>query len=290
MENNTTATQERKRQKPDWLKIQIPAGKDYIEVKNIVEEHKLHTICQSGKCPNMAECWGRGTATFMILGDICTRSCRFCAVKTGRPLTVDTAEPMRVAESIQLMKLKHCVITSVDRDDLEDGGSHIWAETIKAVKMLNPETTIEVLIPDFKGKEDCIQRVIDAQPHIISHNMETVRRLTREVRRNSNYDRSLSVLKQIADKGLRAKSGIMLGLGESQEEILETMDDLRTSGVLVMTIGQYLQPTKEHLEVKEFITPEQFKFYHETGIAKGFRFVESGALVRSSYHAEKHIL
>lgn len=289
METTLTATQERQR-KPEWLKIQVPAGQEYGEVKKIVEEHSLHTICQSGKCPNMGECWGRGTATFMILGDICTRSCRFCAVKTGRPTSVDTEEPMRVAESIRLMKLKHCVITSVDRDDLADGGSHIWAETIQAVKLLNPETTIEVLIPDFKGKEDCIQRVIDAKPHVISHNMETVRRLTREVRRNSNYDRSLAVLKQVAESGVRTKSGIMLGLGETEAEILETMDDLRGSGVLVMTIGQYLQPTKEHLEVQEFINPEKFAFYETTGLAKGFKYVESGALVRSSYHAEKHVL
>ncbi len=284
------ATQERKRQKPDWLKIQIPAGHEYNEVKQIVAEHKLHTICQSGKCPNMGECWGRGTATFMILGDICTRACRFCAVKTGRPEAVDTQEPMRVAESIKLMKLKHCVITSVDRDDLDDGGSHIWAETIKAVKLLNPETTIEVLIPDFKGKIENIQRVIAETPHVISHNVETVRRLTREVRRNSNYERSLSVLKVIADSGTRAKSGIMLGLGETESEVLETLDDLRQAGVLVVTIGQYLQPTKDHLEVQYFVTPEQFKFYETAGLAKGFRFVESGALVRSSYHAEKHVL
>jgi len=283
-------TQERKRQKPDWLKIQIPAGQEYSEVKQIVAEHKLHTICQSGKCPNMGECWGRGTATFMILGDICTRACRFCAVKTGKPDAVDTQEPVRVAESIKLMKLKHCVITSVDRDDLADGGSYIWAETIKAVKLLNPETTIEVLIPDFKGIVENIQRVIDEKPHVISHNVETVRRLTREVRRNSNYDRSLTVLKQIADSGTRAKSGVMLGLGETEAEVLETMDDLRTAGVLVMTIGQYLQPTKEHLEVQTFITPQQFKFYEESGLTKGFRFVESGGLVRSSYHAEKHVL
>lgn len=288
--NQETPKQERKRQKPDWLKIQIPVGQEYSEVKQIVAEHKLHTICQSGRCPNMGECWGRGTATFMILGDICTRACRFCAVKTGRPDAVDTQEPMRVAESIQLMKLKHCVITSVDRDDLSDGGSIIWAETIKAVKLLNPNTTIEVLIPDFKGNMENLQRVINEKPHVISHNVETVRRLTKEVRRNSNYDRSLEVLKQIAAQGIRAKSGIMLGLGETEAEVLETMDDLRLAGVLVMTIGQYLQPTKEHLEVQTFITPEQFNFYQEAGLEKGFRFVESGALVRSSYHAEKHIL
>jgi lipoic acid synthetase len=283
-----TNTEQRKRQKPDWLKIQIPGGGEYFEVKKTVEEHQLHTICQSGKCPNMAECWGRGTATFMILGDICTRACRFCAVKTGRPSAVDWQEPMRVAESIRLMKLKHCVITSVDRDDLKDGGSEVWAATIKAVKLLNPEITIEVLIPDFKGIAENIQRIVVEKPEVISHNMETVRRLTREVRRNANYDRSLGVLKLVASSGIRAKSGIMLGLGETEAEILETMDDLRNAGVQVMTIGQYLQPTKEHLEVQAFIRPEKFKLYEETGLSKGFRFVESGALVRSSYHAEKH--
>jgi lipoic acid synthetase len=283
-----TNLEPKQRQKPDWLKIKLPIGEEYFEVKKIVENHTLHTICQSGKCPNMAECWGRGTATFMILGDVCTRSCRFCAVKTGKPSEVDWQEPMRVAESIRLMKLKHCVITSVDRDDLKDGGSTIWAETIKAVKLLNPQTTIEVLIPDFKGNLENIGRVIAEKPQVISHNLETVRRLTRQVRRNSDYDRSLLVLKQIADSGTRAKSGIMLGLGETEDEVLATMDDLRANGVEVMTIGQYLQPTKEHLEVVEFITPAQFKFYEEVGLAKGFRFVESGALVRSSYHAEKH--
>lgn len=279
-----------KRQKPDWLKIKIPSGQEYKDVKKIVENHKLHTICQSGKCPNMAECWGRGTATFMILGDICTRACRFCSVKTGRPEQVDWEEPMNVAKSIQLMKLKHCVITSVDRDDLKDGGASVWAATIQAVKELNPDTTMEVLIPDFKGKEDCIQQVIDAQPNVISHNMETVRRLTRHVRRNSNYDRSLAVIGQIAQAGIRSKSGLMLGLGETEEEIIQTMDDLRSVGCEVMTIGQYLQPTKDHLKVEAFIKPATFKKYEQMGLEKGFRYVESGALVRSSYHAEKHVL
>ena len=283
------ATTQKKRQKPDWLKIKIPGGEGYNEVKNIVNDHKLHTICQSGKCPNIAECWGRGTATFMILGDICTRACRFCAVKTGRPDAVNWEEPMEVAKSIQLMRLKHCVITSVDRDDLKDGGSLVWEATIKAIKELNPETTMEVLIPDFKGKIENIQRVIDAQPHVISHNMETVRRLTREVRRNSNYDRSLSVIQQVSQAGIRSKSGIMLGLGETEAEVIETMDDLRANGCEVITIGQYLQPTKEHLEVQEFIKPSVFKKYEEIGLEKGFRYVESGALVRSSYHAEKHV-
>lgn len=280
---------QKKRQKPDWLKIKIPGGEGYNEVKNIVNDHKLHTICQSGKCPNMAECWGRGTATFMILGDICTRACRFCAVKTGRPEAVNWEEPMEVAKSIQLMRLKHCVITSVDRDDLADGGSLVWEATIKAIKELNPDTTMEVLIPDFKGNQENIQRIIEAQPNVISHNMETVRRLTRQVRRNSDYDRSLSVIRQVAQSGIRSKSGIMLGLGETEAEILETMDDLRSVGCEVITIGQYLQPTKEHLEVQEFIRPEMFKRLEEIGLEKGFRYVESGALVRSSYHAEKHV-
>ncbi len=290
MENTKNTQVQTKRQKPDWLKIQIPIGEEYIKVKETVNEHKLHTICQSGKCPNMGECWGAGTATFMILGDICTRACRFCAVKTGRPDAVDWEEPMRVAKSIQLMKLKHCVITSVDRDDLKDGGSLVWEATIKAIKELNPATTIEVLIPDFKGNEENIQRVVDCKPDIISHNIETVRRLTKEVRRNSDYDRSLGVLNYVSQKGIRAKSGIMLGLGESEEEVLAAMDDLRNAGCEVMTIGQYLQPTKEHMEVGEFIKPEVFLKYKTIGLEKGFRFVESGALVRSSYHAEKHVL
>ncbi len=285
---NTTKEPQTKRIKPDWLKIEIPGGQEYVGVKNIVDEHKLHTICQSGKCPNMGECWGRGTATFMILGDICTRACRFCAVKTGKPLGVDWDEPLRVANSIKLMKLKHAVITSVDRDDLKDGGSTIWQMTINAIKEHCPTTTMEVLIPDFKGNTENIQRVIDAKPNVISHNMETVRRLTRQVRRNSDYDRSLSVLKYVSDAGIRAKSGIMLGLGETDEEIIETMQDLRNAGVQVLTIGQYLQPTKEHLEVETYITPEMFKRYEVLGLEMGFRFVESGALVRSSYHAEKH--
>ncbi len=285
---NDTKTQS-KRQKPDWLKIKVPGGKNYAEVKQIVNEHQLHTICQSGRCPNMGECWGRGTATFMILGDICTRACRFCAVKTGRPNEVDWQEPERVAESVKLMKLKHCVITSVDRDDLKDGGSLVWEATIQAIQAAMPETTMEVLIPDFKGNTENIQRIIDAQPHVISHNMETVRRLTRQVRRNSNYDRSLAVIQQVAQAGIRSKSGIMLGLGETEAEIIETMDDLRSMGCEVMTIGQYLQPTKAHLKVQEFIKPEVFKRYEEIGLEKGFRYVESGAMVRSSYHAEKHV-
>ncbi|WP_372754274.1 lipoyl synthase [Labilibaculum sp.] len=277
------------RRKPDWLKIQLPKGDDYAYVNGIVKEHGLHTICSSGKCPNVGECWGNGTATFMILGNICTRACKFCNVPTGKPLAADWNEPKRLARSIKLMGLKHAVITSVDRDDLEDGGSGIWAETIKSIKEITPETTLEVLIPDFNGKSEDIQRVIDKNPEVISHNLETVRRLTREVRSKAKYDLSLKVLKQIADSGIVAKSGIMLGLGETEEEIYHVMDDLIEVGVRVMTIGQYLQPTKNHLEVQEYITPEVFKKYETVGLEKGFSFVESTPLVRSSYHAERHV-
>jgi lipoic acid synthetase len=275
--------------KPDWLKIKIPSGKEYLSVKEIVERNKLHTICTSGHCPNMHECWGRGTATLMILGDICTRSCKFCNVKTGKPLAVDHDEPRRVAESVKRMKLKHVVLTSVDRDDLPDGGAALWAETVRKIKEQNPETTIETLIPDFDGREELIQQVIDAGPEVISHNLETVRRLTPETRSRAKYDRSLQVLQYIAGKGIVAKSGIMAGLGETPEEVFELMDDLLDAGVSVLTIGQYLQPTKKHLPVKEYVTPEQFEIYRKTGLEKGFRYVESSPLVRSSYHAEKHI-
>jgi len=275
--------------KPDWLKIKVPSGKEYISVKNIVAQHKLHTICTSGHCPNMHECWGRGTATLMILGDICTRSCKFCNVKTGKPLPADWEEPQRVAESVKLMGLKHTVLTSVDRDDLEDGGATIWAMTIRKIKALNPQTTIETLIPDFDGREDLIQKVIDAAPEVISHNLETVRRITPHTRSRAQYDRSLKVLQYIADSGIVTKSGIMAGLGETREEVFELMDDLLTAGVSVLTIGQYLQPSKKHLPVYEYVTPEQFKEYERVGIEKGFRFVESSPLVRSSYHAEKHV-
>lgn len=280
----------KRRRKPDWLKIKVPKGKQYVSVKDIVNNHKLHTICTSGKCPNMEECWGRGTATFMILGDICTRSCKFCAVKTGRPLPADTREPERVARSVKLMKLKHCVITSVDRDDLEDGGAGIWAETIRKIREESPGITIEALIPDFQGKKEQLQQVIDARPDVLSHNLETVRRLTPQVRIAAIYSRSLEVIKWIAGSGIRSKSGIMVGLGETEEEVYEVMDDLRSVGCEVMTIGQYLQPTPKHLEVKDFITPGQFKKYEEAGYKKGFRHVESGPLVRSSYRAEKHVL
>lgn len=275
--------------KPDWLKIKVPIGKEYIQVKEIVNKHKLHTICSSGQCPNMCDCWGRGTATLMILGDICTRSCKFCAVKTGKPLAADWDEPFRVANSVKLMKLKHVVLTSVDRDDLEDGGAGIWAATIKEVKKVSPETTQECLVPDFMGNSTHIQTVIDAKPEVISHNLETVERLTPQIRSVANYQRSLAVIKQIAQSGLIAKSGIMLGLGEKEEEVIRCMDDLRSVGCHVLTIGQYLQPSIKHLPVLEYIKPEQFKKYQEIGLSKGFKHVESEPLVRSSYHAEKHI-
>ncbi len=275
--------------KPKWLRVKLPTGKNYKHVRKLVSDNKLHTICESGNCPNMGECWGEGTATFMILGNICTRSCGFCAVATGRPLPVDWDEPEKVAESVRLMEVKHCVITSVDRDELPDGGSLIWVETVKAVRRKSPGTTMETLIPDFKGIEEQVQRIIDVAPEIVSHNIETVRRLTKEVRIQAKYDRSLDVLKQLKEGGMRTKSGIMLGLGETEEEVIQTMDDLRSVGVDIMTIGQYLQPTTKHLPVKEFITPEQFEKYKQIGLAKGFRFVESSPLVRSSYRAEKHM-
>ncbi|RLD35292.1 MAG: lipoyl synthase [Bacteroidetes bacterium] len=260
-----------------------------MQVKDIVKEHKLHTICTSGHCPNMHECWGRGTATLMILGDICTRSCKFCNVKTGRPNKVDRDEPQRVARSVQLMKLKHCVLTSVDRDDLDDLGAGIWAETIREIKKLNPDTTIETLIPDFDGKPELIRQIIDAGPEVVSHNLETVRRITPEVRSRAKYDTSLKTLELLAGSKAVSKSGIMLGLGETIDEVVETMDDLRAVGVEVLTIGQYLQPTKKHLAVEEYVRPEVFAEYQRIGLEKGFRFVESSPLVRSSYHAEKHV-
>jgi lipoyl synthase len=275
--------------KPEWLRVKLPTGEEYTKVREIVQTHKLHTICQSGNCPNMGECWGAGTATFMILGNICTRSCKFCAVATGRPLPADWEEPKRVAESVRLMNIKHCVITSVDRDDLKDGGSVIWVETIKAIREASPKTTLETLIPDFQGKWENLQNIIDIAPEIVSHNIETVRRLTKEVRVQAKYDRSIEVLARLKQGGMKTKSGIMLGLGETEEEIFETMDDLRGAGVDILTVGQYLQPTPKHLAVQEFIHPDKFKLYQEVGLQKGFRFVESGALVRSSYHAEKHL-
>ena len=275
--------------KPDWLKIKLPRGDNYLKVKGILEEKGLHTICSSGKCPNMGECWNAGTATFMILGDICTRSCKFCATKTGKPMPVDANEPEKIADSIKHLALKHVVITSVDRDDLPDGGSAIWAATVRKVKELNPGTTLETLIPDFGGNSDQLQTVIKSAPDIISHNLETVRRLTPQIRSAAQYDRSLEVLRQIAASGLRAKSGIMVGLGETDAEVLDLMDDLRKVGCSIFTIGQYLQPTPNHLAVVEYIHPDVFEKYRVAGIEKGFTHVESKPLVRSSYHAEKHI-
>jgi lipoic acid synthetase len=275
--------------KPKWLRVKLPIGESYKNVRAIVDEHKLHTICESGNCPNMGECWGEGTATFMILGNICTRSCGFCAVATGRPLEADPFEPARVARSIQLMKVKHAVITSVDRDDLADGGANIWFETVQAVRRMSPGTTMETLIPDFAGKWENLQRIIDAAPEIVSHNLETVRRLTKQVRIQAKYDRSLEVLFRLKKGGMRTKSGVMLGLGESEQEVVETMQDLRSVQVDILTLGQYLQPTPKHLPVAEFITPEKFAEYKELGMQMGFRYVESGPLVRSSYHAEKHL-
>ena len=273
---------------PRWMKMQLPKGECYSRVKNLVNEHKLHTICTSGNCPNIGECWNRGTATFMILGDICTRNCKFCGVSTGKPLPPDPEEPIRIAESVRIMQLKHAVITSVDRDDLPDLGAAFWAETIYEVKKLNPETKIEVLIPDFQGKTELIQKVIEAAPEVISHNMETVERLTPQIRSAAKYRTSLEVIRCIADSGIIAKSGIMLGLGETEAEVLQVMDDLRAVGCKVMTIGQYLAPTLNHIQVKEYITPEQFERYRTIGLEKGFSFVESSPLVRSSYRADAH--
>lgn len=275
--------------KPKWLRVKLPTGEEYRKVRAIVDEHKLHTICESGSCPNMGECWGEGTATFMILGNICTRSCGFCAVQTGRPLEVDMFEPGKIAHSVKTMGVKHCVITSVDRDDLKDGGSEIWAQTVRAVRNQSPETTMETLIPDFAGKWENLQNIIDVAPEIVSHNLETVRRLTKAVRIQARYDRSLEVLFRLKKGGMRTKSGVMLGLGETYEEVIETMQDLRSVNVDVITLGQYLQPTPKHLPVAEFVTPERFAEYKEIGLKMGFKYVESGPLVRSSYHAEKHM-
>jgi lipoic acid synthetase len=277
------------RRLPRWMKMQMPKGELYSKVKNTVKKHNLNTICTSGNCPNIGECWNRGTATFMILGEICTRSCKFCGVKTGKPLAVDWDEPQRLAESVKLMNVRHCVITSVDRDDLEDGGAAFWAETIKKIKEENQETTIETLIPDFDNVKEHIQTVIDSKPEVISHNLETVERLTPQIRSRAQYRRSLQVIKQIAESGLVAKSGIMLGLGEKEEEVLQVMDDLLSVGCKVMTIGQYLAPSKDHLQVVEYVTPEKFEEYKTIGLEKGFDFVESSPLVRSSYRAENHV-
>ncbi len=277
------------RRKPEWLKIKLPKGQLSVDVLNIVREHHLHTICTSGMCPNQGECWGCGTATFMICGDVCTRGCKFCNVKTGKPAPLDPSEPYNIANSVKLLKLKHAVITSVDRDDLDDLGAAHWVKVIETVKKENPEVTMEVLIPDFQGRKELIGRVIAARPEVISHNLETVRRLTNAIRSRATYDMSLEVVRQVSESGVVSKSGIMLGLGETRAEILQTMDDLRSVGCRVMTIGQYLQPTASNVEVKEYVTPEVFDEYRRIGLEKGFTHVESGPLVRSSYHAEKHV-
>lgn len=275
--------------KPSWLKVKLPTGENYRKVRQLVDEYKLHTICESGNCPNMGECWGEGTATFMILGNICTRSCSFCAVATGRAKTYDLEEPMRVAEAIKLMNVKHAVLTSVNRDELPDKGAKVWSDTIRLVKEMNPNTTMETLIPDFLSKWDLLYQVIDEKPEVVSHNMETVPRLYRKVRPQAKYERSLEQIKLTKERGRRTKSGVMLGLGETESEVFEIMDDLVAHGCDVLTLGQYLQPTKMHLAVEEFVTPEQFDYYKQVGLTKGFKYVESGALVRSSYHAERHI-
>jgi lipoic acid synthetase len=284
------ATQESFVKKPNWLRVKLPIGENFKQVRNLVDQHKLHTICESGNCPNMGECWGAGTATFMILGNICTRSCGFCAVATGRPLAVDWNEPQRVAEAIHLMKVKHAVITSVDRDEIKDGGSIIWQNTIRAVKSLNPDTTLETLIPDFKAEEENIQRIIDVAPDVVSHNIETVERLTKQVRIQAKYWRSMQTLSFLKKGGMRTKSGIMLGLGETKEEVVQTMKDLAANGVDVITIGQYLQPTKKHLPVHRFVHPDEFAELRQIGYELGLDYVESGPLVRSSYHSERHVV
>ena len=276
--------------KPDWLRVKLPLGESYKHVRGLVDNHKLHTICESGNCPNMGECWGEGTATFMILGNVCTRSCGFCAVATGRPDAVDWDESQRVAEAIHLMKVKHAVITSVDRDELKDGGSIIWHNTIKAVKALNPATTLETLIPDFRGIQEQVQRIIDAAPEVVSHNMETVERLSKQVRIQAKYRRSLEVLQLLKEGGMRTKTGIMLGLGETKEEVIKSMEDLVAVGCDVLTLGQYLQPTVKHLPVQRFAHPDEFAELKEIGYLLGFDYVESGPLVRSSYHSEKHVI
>ena len=288
--NAAAVNTETRVKKPDWLRVKLPIGKEYRHVRSLVDTHKLHTICESGNCPNMGECWGEGTATFMILGNICTRSCGFCAVATGRPEPVDWDEPQRVAEAIYLMKVKHAVITSVDRDELKDGGSIIWANTIKAVRALNTDTTLETLIPDFRGQWENLERIIEVAPEVVSHNLETVERLTKKVRIQAKYHRSLEVIRRLKDGGMRTKSGVMLGLGESQDEVLQTMNDLVDNGCDVLTLGQYLQPSQKHLPVIRFVHPDEFALYREKGYEMGFDYVESGPLVRSSYHSERHVI
>ena len=280
---------EKKINKPDWLRVKLPIGEQYLKVRKLVDDYKLHTICQSGNCPNMGECWGAGTATFMILGNICTRSCTFCAVATGRPTEYDVDEPKRVAEAIKLMKVKHAVITSVNRDELPDRGAEIWFQTVRFVKELSPDTTIETLIPDTKGNWDALYKMISAGQEVVSHNMETIERLYRIVRPQAKYERSLEQIKRTKQLKKRTKSGIMLGLGEKETEIYKAMDDLVENGLDILTLGQYLQPTKHHIEVAEFIHPEKFAHYKEEGLRRGLKYVESGPLVRSSYHAERHV-
>jgi lipoic acid synthetase len=276
-------------EKPPWLKVKLPSGENYRFVRRVIDENRLHTVCESAHCPNMGECWGAGTATLMILGNICTRSCGFCAVLTGRPTELDWEEPERVARAVELMKLQHCVITSVNRDELKDGGAEIWARTIRAIKTRCPGTTIEVLLPDFKGNWDALYRVLEEKPDVVSHNIETVRRLYRQVRPQAKYERSLEFIRRAKEAGFRTKSGAMLGLGETHEEILELMQDLLENGCDVLTLGQYLQPTPAHLPVQRFVTPEEFAMYRQIGLQMGFDYVESGPLVRSSYHSERHV-
>jgi lipoic acid synthetase len=285
----TLSAEQNRKRKPDWLRVKLPVGQEYAKVRRLVDDHKLHTICESGNCPNMGECWGAGTATFMILGNICTRSCTFCAVATGRPTEYDAEEPKRVADAIKLMGVKHAVITSVNRDELKDRGAEIWYQTVVETKKVSPETTIETLIPDTKGNWDALYRMIEGGQEVVSHNMETVGRLYRMVRPQAKYERSLEQIKRIREAGKRTKSGIMLGVGETKEEVFKAMDDLVENGLLILTLGQYLQPTKMHLEVAEFIHPDMFAMYKEEGLKRGLKYVESGPLVRSSYHAERHV-
>ncbi|MBL7863472.1 MAG: lipoyl synthase [Cyclobacteriaceae bacterium] len=281
--------EETRKRKPNWLRVKLPVGPEYAHVRKLVDTHKLHTICESGNCPNMGECWGAGTATFMILGNVCTRSCTFCAVATGRPTEYDADEPRRVAEAIKLMNVKHAVITSVNRDELKDRGAEIWYQTVVETKKSSPMTTIETLIPDTKGNWDALHRMIDGGQEVVSHNMETVERMYRRVRPQAKYERSLEQLRRIREAGKRTKSGIMLGVGETQEEVFKAMDDLAANGLMILTLGQYLQPTKMHLEVAEYVHPDVFAMYKEEGLKRGLRYVESGPLVRSSYHAERHV-
>ncbi|NOS56714.1 MAG: lipoyl synthase [Cyclobacteriaceae bacterium] len=285
----TISAEQTRKKKPDWLRVKLPIGPEYAKVRKLVDEHKLHTICESGNCPNMGECWGEGTATFMILGNVCTRSCTFCAVATGRPTEYDVDEPQRVAEAIKLMGVKHAVITSVNRDELKDRGAEVWYQTVVQTKTLSPTTTIETLIPDTKGNWDALYRMIDGGQEVVSHNMETVGRLYRMVRPQAKYERSLEQIKRTREAGKRTKSGIMLGVGETKEELYKAMDDLVENGLMILTLGQYLQPTKMHLDVAEFIHPETFEMYKEEGLKRGLKYVEAGPLVRSSYHAERHV-